>query len=239
MSSEAAPEFVIPLPPQPALPVVGTAALFPVRRIFCVGRNYAEHAREMGAIEQAEGREPPFFFMKPADALVSGRGEIAVAYPPLTADLHHEIEMVVALAAGGAGIAAERALDCVYGYGVGLDLTRRDLQARAKAKGHPWDMGKGFDQSAVVAPLVPAAVCGHPARGRIWLAINDETRQQGDLRQMAWSVGEIIAQLSKNVTLSAGDLIFTGTPAGVGSLRRGDHLRGGVAGVGELTARIV
>lgn len=192
----------------------------------------------MGAHDQADGLEPPFFFMKPADALVSGAGEISVAYPPQTGNLQHEVEMVVALASGGADIAVEQALACVFGYTVGLDLTRRDLQARAKAKGHPWDMSKGFDQSAVAGVLQPAAACGHPEQGRIWLAVNGSIRQDGDLSQMGWKVADIIANLSQSVCLAAGDLIYTGTPAGVGTLVAGDVLQGGIAGVAELRARI-
>lgn len=221
------------------LPVAGSDLGFPVRRIFCVGRNYAEHAREMGAADQAEGREPPFFFTKPGDAVVGGEGEIAVRYPPATANLHHEVEMVVALGAGGAGVPPEQATGLIFGYAVGLDLTRRDLQARAKEKGHPWDMGKGFDQSAVIGPIVPVARCGHPASGRIWLTVNGQLRQDGDLRAMMWNVPEIIAKLSTLVRLEAGDLIYTGTPAGVGAIVPGDLLEGGVAGVGGLRARIV
>lgn len=221
------------------VPVVGGDLGFPVRRIFCVGRNYAEHAREMGAVDQAEGREPPFFFTKPGDALVTGVGELAVRYPPATANLHHEVEMVVALAAGGADVPADRALSLVFGYAVGLDLTRRDLQAVAKAKGHPWDMSKGFDQSAVCSPIAPVAACGHPQVGRIWLNVNGARRQEGDLASMMWKVPEIIAELSKLVRLEAGDLIYTGTPAGVGAIVPGDVLDGGVEGVATLHARIV
>jgi len=231
--------FVFLPNPNSALPVAGTASVFPARRVFCVGRNYAEHAREMGAADQADGREPPFFFMKPGDAVVSGEGEIAVAYPPLTQNLHHEVELVVALQAGGANIPVERALDLVFGYAVGLDLTRRDIQARAKEKGHPWDMGKGFDQSAVLGVIQPVARVGHPSAGRIWLAVNGQLRQDGDLASMMWKVADIIANLSTSVSLAAGDLIYTGTPAGVGPLVPGDVLEGGVAGVGGLRARIV
>lgn len=225
-------------PVVPALPVEDSDRVFPIRRIFCVGRNYAEHAREMGAADQAEGREPPFFFMKPADALVGGSAEVEVDYPPQTANLHHEIELVAALCAGGSDIPVERALDCVFAYAPGLDLTRRDIQARAKEKGHPWDMGKGFDQSAVAGPLRPASVCGHPAAGRIWLAVNGDVRQEGDLSQMGWKVAEVIARLSQSVCLAAGDLIYTGTPAGVGALLPGDVAEGGVEGVGRLRVRI-
>lgn len=222
-----------------ALPVAGSASLFPVRRVFCVGRNYADHAREMGAHEQAEGREPPFFFMKPGDAVVSGAGEISVTYPPLTKNLHHEVELVVALGAGGANVTGEAARELIYGYAVGLDLTRRDIQGKAKEKGHPWDMGKGFDQSAVVSVIQPVALTGYPESGRIWLKVNGELRQEGDLSAMLWKVADIIANLSTSVRLAAGDLIYTGTPAGVGPLWPGDVLEGGVAGVGTLLARIV
>ncbi|RKT50343.1 fumarylpyruvate hydrolase [Azonexus fungiphilus] len=230
---------VFPPPPQPSLPVIGTDHRFPVRRIFCVGRNYAEHAREMGATAQADGLEPPFFFTKPGDALVGGAGELAVAYPPQTTNLHHEVELVVGLAAGGANVTVDAALGLIFGYAVGLDLTRRDLQAKAKEKGHPWDMGKGFDQSAVCGPLAPATAVGHPTTGAIRLRVNDQLRQDGDLAQMGWKVAEIIANLSTLVRLQAGDLIYTGTPAGVGPLQRGDRLLGEVAGLPELRARIV
>lgn len=222
-----------------SLPVVGSSQRFPVRRIFCVGRNYADHAREMGAAEQADGREPPFFFTKPGDALVGGTGELEVAYPPLTANLHHEVELIVALGAGGANVPVNAAKDMIFGYAVGLDLTRRDIQARAKEKGHPWDMGKGFDQSAVAGAIRPAADCGHPSSGRIWLSVNGAVRQEGDLAAMMWKIDDIIANLSTMVRLAAGDLIYTGTPAGVGPIVRGDRLEGGVDGVGMLQARIV
>lgn len=231
--------YIIPPQTQPVLPVTNTDAVFPVRRIFCVGRNYADHAREMGATAQADGLEPPFFFTKPGDALVGGEGELAVAYPPLTSNLHHEVEMVVALGGGGANVAVDDALGLVFGYGVGLDLTRRDLQAKAKEKGHPWDMGKGFDQSAVCSPLAPVAQVGHPSTGRIWLQVNGTLRQDGNLEQMGWKVADIIANLSTMVRLAAGDLIYTGTPAGVGPLLRGDVLVAGVDGLPGLQARIV
>lgn len=230
--------YIFPPSPLPALAIAGRSERFPIRRIFCVGRNYAEHALEMGAAEQADGREPPFFFMKPADALVSGSDEIAVAYPPLTTDLQHEVEMVVALSGGGGDIAPEQALERVFGYSVGLDLTRRDLQARAKGKGHPWDMSKGFDQSAVCGVLQPATACGHPTRGRIWLAVNEQTRQDGDLAQMAWPVATIIANLSQSVSLAPGDLIYTGTPAGVGSIIPGDVITAGIESLATLRIRI-
>ncbi|WP_153132630.1 fumarylacetoacetate hydrolase family protein [Dechloromonas hortensis] len=231
--------FVFPPPQNAALPVAGTENRFPVRRVFCVGRNYADHAREMGAIDQADGREPPFFFMKPGDAVVSGEGELSVAYPPLTKNLHHEVEMVVALQAGGANLAVDAAKSLIFGYAVGLDLTRRDIQGRAKEKGQPWDMGKGFDQSAVVSVIQPVAVCGHPDHGRIWLSVNGEIRQDGDLSAMMWKVADIIANLSTLVRLEAGDLIYTGTPAGVGPIVPGDVLAAGVDGVGSLRLRIV
>jgi fumarylpyruvate hydrolase len=215
------------------IPIVGSDSGFPVRRVYCVGRNYSDHAAEMGA----DTREPPFFFSKPADALVPGGGE--VAYPPMTGNLQHEVELVVALGHGGSDIPAEQALACVFGYAVGFDLTRRDLQSRAKDKGHPWEMGKSFDQSGPISTLVPSGASGHPASGAIWLKVNGELRQSGDLSRMTWNVAEIIANLSSYVRLEAGDLIFTGTPAGVSTIVRGDVLVGGVAGVGELTIRLV
>jgi fumarylpyruvate hydrolase len=226
-------DFVFPPSPRLMLPVVGRESVFPVRRVYCVGRNYADHAAEMGA----DTREPPFFFSKPADSLVPCGGE--VAYPPMTRNLQHEVELVVALGQGGAGIPAEQALACVFGYAVGFDLTRRDLQSCAKDKGHPWEMGKGFDQSGPVSALVPAGDAGHPVRGAIWLKVNGELRQSGDLSCMTWNVAEIIANLSTYVRLEAGDLIFTGTPAGVSTVVRGDVLVGGVDGVGELTILLV
>ena len=231
--------FVFPPHQFAVLPVAGSAELFPVRRIYCVGRNYADHAREMGATDQAEGREPPFFFMKPGDAAVSGTGEISVAYPPVTQNLHHEVELIVALGAGGANLTVDAAKGLIFGYAVGVDLTRRDIQARAKEKGHPWDMGKGFDQSAVAGAISPVAQSGYLDRGRIWLKVNGEVRQDGDLAAMLWQVADIVANLSTLVRLEAGDLIYTGTPAGVGPLLRGDVLEGGVDGVGTLRARIV
>lgn len=221
-----------------SLPIANDDRRFPVRRVFCVGRNYAEHAREMGAADQASGAEPPFFFMKPADAVVSGMEQISVAYPPLTQNLHHEVELIVALGAGGSNVAPEVASELIFGYAVGLDLTRRDLQAKAKEKGHPWDMGKGFDQSAVAGAVRPVAQTGHLDHGRIWLSVNGQIRQDGDLSAMMWKVPAIIANLSTFVRLEAGDLIYTGTPAGVGPLLPGDCLEAGVDGVGTLRARI-
>ena len=225
--------YVFAPPPPVSVPVVGSNALFPVRRVYCVGRNYADHAAEMGA----DTREQPFFFSKPADALVPGGGDIL--YPPATSNLQHEVELVVALIGGGAGVLPARALDWVYGYAVGLDLTRRDLQQRAKDKGHPWDMGKGFDQSAPIGAIHPLAAVGHPDRGAIWLKVNGQLRQNGDLGQMSWKVAEVIANLSTYVALAPGDLIFTGTPAGVSTVTRGDVLEAAVEGIGELTVRLV
>ncbi|MEF8700544.1 MAG: fumarylacetoacetate hydrolase family protein [Candidatus Accumulibacter sp. UW26] len=224
--------YTFPPPPQVCVPVVGDSSVFPVRRVYCVGRNYAEHAAEMGA----DRREPPFFFGKPADALVPGGGD--VAYPPATDKLQHEVELVVALACGGADIPPASALACVYGYAVGIDLTRRDLQQRARDKGQPWDMGKGFDQSAPVSAIQPVTTVGHPAQGAIWLKVNGTLRQNGDLEQMTWKIAEVIANLSTHVRLAAGDLIFTGTPAGVSTVLRGDLLEAGVTGLGELTVRL-
>jgi len=224
---------IIPLWPLPAVPVAGSEAQFPVRRIFCVGRNYAEHAREMGGNPE---REPPFFFMKPADAILTGG---RMDYPSKTSDLQHEIELVVALARGGRDIPASAALDCVFGYAVGLDMTRRDLQGELKAKGRSWEMGKAFDQSAPISPIVPASSIGHPQRGAITLTVNSQSRQRGDLADMIWPVADIIANLSAYVTLQPGDLIYTGTPAGVGKVGRGDRLEGGVEGVGTLSVTIV
>jgi len=194
-----------------------------------VGRNYAAHAREMG---KDPDREPPFFFTKPADAVIDDCGP--VPYPPLTANLHHEIELVVAIGEGGEDIAPESALAHVWGYGVGCDLTRRDLQDEAKKLARPWDWSKGFDNSAVCAPLVPVATAGHPEKGRIWLSVNGETRQQGDLADMIWPVADCIAFCSKAMRLERGDLIYTGTPAGVGALAPGDKVTGGIEGIGPI-----
>jgi fumarylpyruvate hydrolase len=226
-------DYVIPAPPQAAAPVAG-GGLFPVRRIFCVGRNYADHAREMGG---DPNREPPFFFTKPADALVTGGAD--TPYPSLTNNLHHEIELVIAIGKGGAAIPTERALDHIYGYAVGIDLTRRDLQAAARDNKKPWDMAKGFDHSAPLGLIEPAAKIGNPAKGRISFAVNGAVKQDGDLADMIWSIPEIVAALSSAVALAPGDLIFTGTPAGVGPLIRGDVVIGEVAGVGQVRTTIV
>lgn len=209
----------VPAASRPTVAVAGSALVFPVRRIFCVGRNYPEHAREMGA---SDVRAPPFFFTKPADAVMPSGS--AVPYPSRTSDFHHEIELVVALG-------AERE---IYGYAVGNDLTRRDVQAAMKKDGKPWDTAKGFDHSAPVSPIARAADIGHPERGRIWLEVNGKLRQEGDVGDMIWRVPEIVAELATWFELEAGDLIFTGTPAGVGPLKPGDRVRGGVDGVGLL-----
>jgi fumarylpyruvate hydrolase len=225
-------DFILPVPPRPSVAVVCDVRRFPVRRIYCVGQNYAAHAREMG---HNPDREPPFFFSKPADAVIESGA--AAPYPPKTSNFHHEIELVVALGGGGADISREAALEHVFGYAAGIDLTRRDLQTDARKLGRPWDLSKGFDRSAPIGPIAPAAAVGHPQRGRIYLAVNGETRQDGDLADMIWSVSEIISILSSYVRLEPGDLVFTGTPAGVGPIRPGDRILGGIEGVGgvELT----
>ena len=218
----------------PTVEIAESDDRFPVRRIFCVGRNYAEHAREMGG---APDREPPFFFAKPSDAVIGAAAEIAM--PPRTANLHHEIELVVALGSGGRDIAQDAAIETVFGYAVGNDLTRRDLQAEAKGAGRPWDMAKGFDHSAVISPIRSADAIGHPANARIWLSVNGVLQQEGDIADMIWPVADIIAELSTYVELKAGDLIYTGTPAGVGRIVRGDLVEGGVEGVGTIANRFV
>ena len=226
-------EFVIP-PPAPASVPVSGGGRFPVRRIFCVGRNYAEHAREMGGNPE---REAPFFFTKPADAVVTGDADMP--YPPATRNLHHEMELVVAIGTGGAEIAEDAALRHVWGYAAGIDMTRRDLQNEAKKAARPWDMSKGFDHSAPIGDIVPATHLPDPTRGRIELSVNGTVRQSSDLSQMIWSVAETIAFLSRLVTLAPGDLIFTGTPEGVGAVTRGDVLEGTIEGVGTVRTRIV
>ena len=225
-------DYVIAPPPVAAVPVAG-GGLFAVRRIFCVGRNYAEHAREMGGDPE---REPPFFFTKPADAVLTGGADMP--YPPATASLHPEMELVVALGAGGADIPAPEALRCVWGYAAGLDMTRRDLQTAAKKDGRPWDMAKGFDRSAPIGDIRPAARFPDPTRGRIALTVNGTLRQQSDLSKLIWSVAETISCLSGLVRLAPGDLIFTGTPEGVAAVQRGDLLEGVVEGVGTVRTRI-
>ena len=226
--------YVFAPPPSPSLPVAGEAARFPVRRVFCVGRNYAEHAREMGHDPE---REPPFFFDKPADALIAGDADIP--YPPATERLEHEAELVAALGGGGRDVAAADALSLVWGYAIGNDLTRRDLQAEAKTLGRPWTMAKGFDGSAVCGPIHPAAAVGHPEKGRIALSVNGALRQEGDLAQMIWPLAEIIAALSRQVELRPGDLVYTGTPAGVGRLVPGDVVEITIEGLGRLVNRVV
>ncbi|MEY2623554.1 MAG: hypothetical protein RLZZ101_789 [Pseudomonadota bacterium] len=226
--------FVIPAPVIPSLPVVGDSKRFPVNRIYCVGRNYADHAREMG---HDPDREPPFFFMKPATAIVTEGHDMA--YPALSKDVHHELEMVVALGKGGSNIPVDQALDHVWGYGLGLDMTRRDLQGEAKKMGRPWDTGKAFDQSAPCSALVPVSQCGHLSKGRIYLTVNGQVKQDGDLAMMIWNVPETIAYLSTLFTLMPGDLIFSGTPAGVAAVQRGDVLEGHVDGLPVLHTKIV
>jgi fumarylpyruvate hydrolase len=226
--------YVIPAPAQTSVEVAGSSERFPVHRIYCVGRNYAAHAREMGMDPE---REPPFFFSKPADAVVPNGAP--VPYPPRTGNLHHEIELVVAIGAGGRDIPLADALAHVFGYAVGNDLTRRDLQFAAREKGQPWDVSKGFDRSAPVTAIRRAAEVGHPERGRIWIEVNGERRQQADLSEMIWSVPEIVAELSTLFDLAPGDLIFTGTPAGVGPVQRGDSLVGGIDGLETLRTTIV
>ena len=225
--------YVLPLWEPAALPVAGSDMLFPVHRLYCVGRNYAAHARELGNDE----RDPPFFFMKPADAVVAGGRD--TPYPPATSNLHHEIELVVALKSGGRDIPVERALDTIFGYAVGVDLTRRDLQDEAKKMARPWDMSKGFDASAPCGPLRPAQEIGHPTDARITRRVNGQVRQDGNVKDMIWNVPETIAYLSGLVELKAGDLIFTGTPDGVAAVKRGDMLEGSVEGVGEMRTRLV
>jgi fumarylpyruvate hydrolase len=227
------PDFVFPPAPQATVPV-DDGRLFPVRRIFCVGRNYAAHALEMGG---APEREPPFFFTKPADAVVTGGAD--VPYPTATANLHHEMELVVAIGRSGADIAEADALAHVFGYAAGIDLTRRDLQDEAKAARRPWDMSKGFDHSAPIGAIAPASRIGHPAKGAIALTVDGQPRQSSDISLMIWSVPEIVAYLSRLVRLEKGDLIFTGTPEGVGAVKPGETMEGKVEGVGTVTAKIV
>lgn len=226
--------FVIEPPAITSLPVQGDTRRFPVARVYCVGRNYAEHAREMGHNPDAE---PPFFFMKPATALVTDGADFP--YPGISTDVHHEVEFVVAIGKGGADIAEADALSHVYGYAVGLDMTRRDLQALAKKAGRPWEIAKAFDQSAPCGPIVPAATLGHPATGAITLTVNGEARQSGDLSDLIWNVPATIAYLSTLFELRAGDLIFTGTPSGVAAVQRGDKLVASVASVGELKVTVI
>ena len=225
-------KYVITPPPQAALAVAGSSETFPVRRIWCVGRNYLEHIKEMGQDE----REPPFFFAKPADAIVPDGA--TVPYPPLTKDMHHEVELVVALKSGGRNIPVDKALDCVWGYGVGIDLTRRDLQIASRELKRPWEVGKAFDASAPCGALISATKIGHPKKAKITLKCNGKVRQDGDLAQMIWNVPEVISKLSEMVALEAGDIIMTGTPSGVAATVAGDKLECEVDGVGKLAVTI-
>jgi fumarylpyruvate hydrolase len=226
-------DFAFSPAPTPSVAIAGSAQRFPVHRIYCVGRNYADHAREMGS---EPNREAPIFFTKPADAVVATG--TAIPYPPRTSNLHHEIELVVAIGRAGRDITRERALDHVFGYATGNDLTRRDLQSASKQKGLPWDTGKAFDASAPISAIRPAAL-GHVSRGRIWLSVNGQVRQESDVKEMLWSVPEVIAELSTLFELKPGDLIYTGTPAGVGPLKPGDRVEGGIEGLPDLSNTIV
>lgn len=228
----SATSFVIPQWTQPQIPVTGTAQAFPVRRIWCVGRNYLDHIRELGNDE----RQPPFFFAKHAD-MIAPEGA-SIPYPSLTRDLQHEVEFIVALKSGGANIDPKNALDHVYGYGVGVDLTRRDLQMASRKKEQPWEIGKSFDQSAPLSSLRAASEIGHPSKARIWLQVNGETKQDGDIELMIWNTGDIISKLSQQVSVGAGDIIMTGTPAGVGPLVSGDKVSCGIDGIGTLSFSI-
>jgi len=225
--------YAFPIWTPPALPIAGSADTFPVRRIFCVGRNYAEHQKEMGG----SGREQPFFFIKSAHSLVPNGGN--VHYPPKTANYHYETELVVAIHKGGRRIDAQRANEHVYGYAVGLDMTRRDLQQLGKDHGRPWDFGKDFDEAAPCSSLVLSSKVGHPGKGAIWLQVNGKERQKADLADMIWSVPEQIAYLSEYYTIEPGDIIFSGTPAGVGPVKAGDEMHAGIDGVGELKVKVI
>ena len=229
--------YVFPPAPAPSVPVVGTEAQFPVHRIYCVGRNYEEHAKEMGFT----GREPPFFFMKPADAIVVAPpgATTPLPYPSLTANLHHEIELVVAIGKGGKNIAAVDALSHIYGYAVGLDMTRRDLQNDMKKQGRPWSIGKGFDYSAPIGPITPAAQAGNVGKAGIWLQVNGVDRQRSNVAQLIWNIAETIEHLSAAWELQPGDLIYTGTPEGVSAVVTGDVLEGGVDGLGSIRLKLV
>ncbi|MER8462301.1 fumarylacetoacetate hydrolase family protein [Mesorhizobium sp. M1396] len=225
-------EFVLPSPAIASVAVAGSPGRFAVRRIFCVGRNYAAHARELGNDE----RDPPFFFTKPADAVVDSGATIP--YPPLTANLHHEIELVAAIGRPGFRIGREQALDHVWGYGVGIDLTLRELPDAATMAAGPWEWAMAVDRSAPCGPLVPAQKSGHPQKGRIWLAVNGQVRQDADLAELIWPISDIVSICSEAVELEPGDLIFTGTPAGVGAVRAGDTMTGGVDGIGTIEITI-
>lgn len=226
-------QFVIEQPPVVAIPVAGSEAQFPVRRVYCIGRNYAAHAIEMG---HDPDREPPFFFQKNPDNL-NPSGEFP--YPPKTSDVHHEVEMAVALKSGGRNIALDDALDHVFGYGLALDMTRRDLQGEAKKLGRPWEIGKAFEQSAPVGPLHPVSEVGHPDSGHVELRINGEVRQEGDLNQMIWKVPEMISYLSEYFELAPGDVILSGTPSGVGPVEKGDVIDISIESLGSMTVKVV
>ena len=226
-------EFVIPPAQQAFAPIEGSELKCPVRRVYCIGRNYAAHAIEMG---HDPAREPPFFFQKNPDNL-DFPGEFP--YPSKSSDVHHEIELIVALKSGGVNIPIEEAMDCVWGYGVGLDMTRRDLQGEAKKLGRPWEIGKAFERSGPMGPLKPASETGHPTAGRVELKVNGELRQEGDLNQLIWKIPEMISYLSDHFELAAGDVIMTGTPSGVAAVVKGDVMEGSVDGIGTLTVRVV
>lgn len=229
--------YVFPPPAVVSVPVVGSDSRFAVRRIYCVGRNYEEHAKEMGFT----GREPPFFFLKPADAAVpvavgsTGR----INYPTLTHNLHHEIELVLAIGTGGQAIAAQDAHQHIYGYAVGLDMTRRDLQNDMKKQGRPWCIGKAFEQSAPIGAITPAAQAGDITQAGIWLQVNGQQRQRSEISKLIWNIGEIIEHLSAAWALQPGDLIYTGTPEGVAAVARGDTLVGGITGLADLSVTVV
>ena len=225
-------DFAFPPPATPSAAISGSAQRFPIHRVYCVGRNYAEHVREMGGDTE---REPPVFFTKPADAVMAN--DAAIPYPSRTANLHHEIELVIAIGRGGRDIHKDRALEHVFGYAVGNDLTRRDLQAASKKNGLPWDTSKGFDCSAPLTAIRPVSQ-GQVSKGRIWLSVNGQLRQESDIAEMIWSVPEVIAELSTLFALEPGDLIFTGTPSGVGALKRGDRIEGGIDGLEVLRSTI-
>lgn len=225
-------DYAVPAAPQPSLAVIGTSARFPVHRIYCVGRNYLAHVREFGNDE----KNPPFFFAKASDMIVEDGSR--VAYPPLTSNYHHEVELVAAIGKGGANIPVESALGHVFGYAIGFDMTRRDVQQAAAKKGHPWEIGKSFDQSAPCGPIYPVARVGHLQKGEVEIAVNGQVRQHSDLSLMIWDVPNIISQLSQQVALQPGDLIYTGTPEGVGPVVSGDVMVGRIAKLGELTIKV-
>jgi fumarylpyruvate hydrolase len=230
--------YVFEPDPRVAIPVAGSSDLFPVRRVYCVGRNYAAHAREMGFDPD---REPPFFFCKPDNAIVvapAGR-TVEIAYPSQTSNFHHEIELVVAIGKAGHDITVQAANEHIFGYAVGLDMTRRDLQIKLRDRGRPWELSKAFDQSAPIAAVVPAATIGHPTQGAIWVKVDGRDRQRSDIAKLIWSVPEVVANLSLYFELRPGDLVFTGTPDGVGPVERGQTLHGGIDGLGELKVRVV